>query len=143
LDKYAVRMGGGQNHRMGLYDMVLIKDNHIDGAGGIPEAVNRVRSQVSAEMQIEVEVKNLDELRMALELPIQRIMLDNMNLSEMREAVLITNGKIPLEASGNVNLSTIREIAETGVDYISVGALTHSAPVLDLSMRLSAVMTKA
>lgn len=136
LDKYAVRMGGGMNHRHGLYDMVLIKDNHIDGAGGIEAAVRSVREQLGSQVMIEVEVKNKEELLTALELPVQRIMLDNMSLESMKEAVRITNGKVPLEASGNVNLSTVRQIAETGVDYISVGALTHSAPVLDLSMRL-------
>ena len=136
LDKYAVRMGGGMNHRHGLYDMVLIKDNHIDGAGGIESAVRRVREQLGSQVMIEVEVKTQEELLTALHLPVQRIMLDNMSLESMTEAVRITDGKVPLEASGNVNLSTVRGIAETGVDYISVGALTHSAPVLDLSMRL-------
>jgi nicotinate-nucleotide pyrophosphorylase (carboxylating) len=136
LDKYAVRMGGGQNHRTGLFDMVLIKDNHIDGAGGIEPAVQRVRKMYGKQYQIEVEVKNLDELEQALRLQVDRIMLDNMDLETMRIAVLITNKRIPLEASGNVTLTSVRKIAETGVDYISSGALTHSAPVLDISMRL-------
>ena len=136
IDKYAVKMGGGQNHRMGLYDMVLIKDNHIDGAGGISEAVAGVREKFGAKYAIEVEVKDLEELREALALNPERIMLDNMSLEIMRTAVEMTNGKVALEASGNVSLKSVREIAETGVDFISVGALTHSAPVFDVSMRM-------
>ena len=136
LDKYAVRVGGGQNHRQGLYDMVLIKDNHIDGAGGITEAVERVRQHHADKYPIEIEVKNLAELEEALSLRPDRIMLDNMPLESMRRAVEITAGRVPLEASGNVTLETVRAIAETGVDFISVGALTHSAPVFDVSMRL-------
>jgi nicotinate-nucleotide pyrophosphorylase (carboxylating) len=133
LEKYAVRMGGAENHRIGLYDMILIKDNHIDAAGGITAAVNAARAY---DLPIEVEVKNEAELREALELVVDRIMLDNMSLEQIREAVAITAGYIPLEVSGNVSLETVRAIAETGVDYISVGALTHSAPILDLSMRV-------
>jgi nicotinate-nucleotide pyrophosphorylase (carboxylating) len=137
LDKYAVRMGGGQNHRMGLYDMALIKDNHIDGAGGIMAAVKRVRHQFGDQFPIEVEVKNLAELETALALDVDRIMLDNMDLTAMQAAVDRTAGRIPLEASGNVSLERIRDIAKTGVDYISIGALTHSVPVFDYSMRLA------
>jgi len=133
LEKYAVRMGGGQNHRMGLYDMVLIKDNHIDAAGGISNAVNAARS---AGLPIEVEVKNLDELREALTLGVDRILLDNMNLTQMQQAVTIAGGNVPLEASGNMTLNRVAAVAATGVNFISVGALTHSAPALDLSMRL-------
>jgi len=136
LDKYAVRMGGGQNHRAGLYDMVLIKDNHIDGAGGIEAAVRRVRELYDQDCLVEVEVKDLAELQTALQLPVDRIMLDNMSLDIMRQAVEMTAGRVGLEASGNVTLATVRAIAETGVDFISSGALTHSAPVLDISMRL-------
>jgi nicotinate-nucleotide pyrophosphorylase (carboxylating) len=136
IDKYAVRMGGGQNHRAGLYDMVLIKDNHIDGADGIRPAVEGVRSRYGSRYLVEVEVKDLAELRTALTLPVDRIMLDNMDLDTLRQAVEIAAGRIPLEASGNVTLATVRSIAETGVDFISSGALTHSAPVLDISMRL-------
>ena len=137
LEKYAVRTGGAQNHRMGLYDMVLIKDNHIDAAGSITNAVNHTRDYTAADgLLIEVEVKDLTELQEAIDLNVDRILLDNMSPEQMREAVRITAGKIPLEASGNVNLETVRSIAETGVDYISSGALTHSAPILDLSMRL-------
>lgn len=136
IDKYAVRMGGGQNHRSGLYDMVLIKDNHIDGANGIRPAVEGVRTRYGSRYLVEVEVKDLDELRTALALPVDRIMLDNMDLDTMRQAVEMAAGRVPLEASGNVTLATVRLIAETGVDFISSGSLTHSAPVLDISMRL-------
>ncbi len=137
LDKYAVRMGGGQNHRLGLYDMVLIKDNHIDGAGSISSAIQRVRRMHGSQYSIEVEVKTISELKEALALAPERIMLDNMSLEMMRQAVDITTGRVKLEASGNVSLETVRDIAETGVDFISVGALTHSAPVFDISMRLA------
>lgn len=133
LEKYAARMGGGQNHRMSLHDMMMVKDNHIDAAGGITAAVERARVGYP-DLPIEVEVRNLDELRESLALNLDRIMLDNMSLDEMREAVRITAGRVALEASGNVNLETVAAIAATGVDYISVGALTHSAPALDLSM---------
>jgi len=137
LEKYAVRCGGGQNHRVGLYDMVLIKDNHIDAAGGITTAVQSVRtSAVAAGLPIEVEVKNLDELREAVGLNVDRILLDNMTNASMREAVAITAGRTKLEASGNMSLERVAAVAATGVDFISVGALTHSAPALDLSMRL-------
>jgi len=134
LAKYAVRMGGGTNHRIGLYDMVLIKENHIQAAGSITEAVRRVRRHNGAGLPIEVEVRNLEELREALALEVDRIMLDNMSCEAMRQAVALVNGRVPLEASGNVTLATVREIAETGVDYISSGALTHSAKALDLSL---------
>jgi nicotinate-nucleotide pyrophosphorylase (carboxylating) len=138
LEKYAVRCGGGQNHRVGLYDMVLIKDNHIDAAGGITAAVQAVRgNSVAAGLAVEVEVKTLDELREALALNVDRILLDNMTDDQMREAVAITGGRTKLEASGNMSLERVPAVAATGVDYISVGALTHSAPALDLSMRLS------
>lgn len=136
LDKYAVKMGGGANHRLGLYDMALIKDNHIDGAGSITAAVNGVREKFGSRFPIEVEVKDLDELNEALALKPERILLDNMSLEMMREAVQITNGATKLEASGNVSLERVRAIAETGVDFISIGALTHSAPVFDVSMRM-------
>jgi nicotinate-nucleotide pyrophosphorylase (carboxylating) len=136
LDKYAVRIGGAQNHRSGLYDMALVKDNHIDGAGGIGPAVARLREKYGAGFPIEVEVKNLDELAEALRLNLARIMLDNMDTAALRRAVEVTAGRTPLEASGNVSLATVRAIAETGVDFISVGALTHSAPALDVSLRL-------
>jgi nicotinate-nucleotide pyrophosphorylase (carboxylating) len=117
--------------------MALVKDNHIDGAGGIGPAVERLRQKHGAAFPIEVEVKNLEELGEALRLNLARIMLDNMDTATMRRAVELTAGRTPLEASGNVSLATIRAIAETGVDYISIGALTHSAPALDVSLRLS------
>lgn len=135
LEKYAVRLGGGQNHRFGLYDMVLIKDNHIAAVGGITAAVEQARA-AHPDLPLEVEVKSLDELRAALTLDVDRIMLDNMSLEEMRTAVEIAAGRVPLEASGNVNLERVAAIAATGVDYISVGALTHSAPAFDLSMEV-------
>ncbi len=131
-DKLAVRRGGGQNHRFGLYDMVLIKDNHIAFAGSITEAVTRVRT-VARDLEIEVEVSSLEELQEALALGVRRILLDNMSLDMLRAAVRLTAGRAILEASGNVTLETVRAIAETGVDYISCGALTHSAKVFDLS----------
>jgi len=136
LDKYAVHCGGGQNHRTGLFDMVLIKDNHITGAGGITQAVQRVREMHNQRYAIEVEVKNLGELEEAISLKVDRIMLDNMDLEAMRRAVQVANGRVPLEASGNVNINSVRQIAETGVNFISVGALTHSAPTLDISMKI-------
>ncbi len=136
LDKWAVRLGGGQNHRMGLYDMVLIKDNHIAACGGITAAVERVRAHNSQSLLIEVEVKNLHELREALALKVDRIMLDNMGLDDMREAVRIAAGRVPLEASGGVNLQTVAAIAATGVDYISAGELTHSVRALDISLEV-------
>lgn len=136
LDKMAVRLGGGQNHRLGLYDMVLIKDNHIAAAGSITAAVQRVRSRNQAKLPVEVEIKNLEELREALELDVDRIMLDNMDLEQMRRAVALTDGQVELEASGGITLDNVVAIAKTGVDYISVGALTHSAPALDISLEV-------
>jgi nicotinate-nucleotide pyrophosphorylase (carboxylating) len=135
LEKYAVRMGGGKNHRMGLYDMVLIKDNHIKAAGSITKAVESARRQ-AGQLSVEVETSNLEEVREALDAKADIIMLDNMPLDTMREAVKIINGRAQVEASGNVTLETIRGIAETGVDLISSGALTHSAPAADISMKI-------
>ncbi len=136
LDKYAVRCGGGQNHRTGLFDMVLIKDNHISGAGGITAAVKRAREMYEKRFPIEVEVKNLVELDEAIKLGVDRIMLDNMDLETMRNAVQMVKGRMQVEASGNVSLLNVRQIADTGVDFISSGALTHSAPALDISMKI-------
>jgi nicotinate-nucleotide pyrophosphorylase (carboxylating) len=136
LEKYAVRMGGGRNHRMALFDMLLVKDNHIEAAGSVTAAVEQARDAYP-DLPLEVEVKDLDELTEALDLAVDRIMLDNMTLKQMREAVERAAGRVPLEASGNVNIARVAAIAETGVDYISVGALTHSAPALDLSMRVT------
>ncbi len=138
LDKWAVRLGGGQNHRVGLYDMALIKDNHIAAVGGITEAVHRVMAGDDRHRPIEVEVQNLEQLREALKQPIDRILLDNMTTTQMAEAVRIAAGRILLEASGNVNLQTVAGIAATGVDFISVGALTHSVKALDISLDIRA-----
>lgn len=140
LDKWAVRLGGGQNHRIGLYDMAMIKDNHIAAVGAIAKAVRRVREGDPRGRPIEVEVTTLEQLREALEQPIDRILLDNMSLDQMREAVQITAGRIPLEASGNVNLDTVAAIAATGVDFISSGALTHSVMALDISLDIQQTM---
>ncbi len=136
LDKWAVRLGGAQNHRTGLYDMVLIKDNHIAAAGGITQAVKRVRERIPRGILVEVEVKTLAELDEALALGVDRIMLDNMTLDDIREAVRRAQGRVKLEVSGGVSLSTVTKIAATGVDYISVGALTHSPQALDISLEL-------
>jgi nicotinate-nucleotide pyrophosphorylase (carboxylating) len=137
LDKWAVRLGGGQNHRFGLYDMAMIKDNHIAAVGGLAEAVLRVRAGDPRQRPIEVEVTNLDQLREAVELPVDRILLDNMTLEQMRAAARTAAGRIPLEASGNVTLDTVGAIAATGVDFISSGALTHSVKALDISLDLA------
>ncbi len=134
LEKYAVRCGGGANHRFGLDDAVLIKDNHVAACGGVGEAVRRARSSVGHMVKIEVEVDTLDQLREALAERPDIVMLDNFNLDDLREAVRIADRRVVLEASGGVNLRTVRAIAETGVDLISVGALTHSAPVLDIGL---------
>jgi nicotinate-nucleotide pyrophosphorylase (carboxylating) len=132
VDKLAVARGGGQNHRFGLHDMILIKDNHIDYASSITEAVRRARAAAHA-LEIEVEARTLKDVQEALDIHVGRILLDNMALEQMAEAVKITAGRAKLEASGNVTLATVRRIAETGVDYISIGALTHSARVFDVS----------
>ncbi len=133
LEKYAVKIGGGRNHRLGLFDGVIIKDNHIMAAGGIIPAVKKVRSLIPLTVKIEVEVENLEQLKEALEAGADIIMLDNMDTDTMRRAVLITNGKALLEASGGINENTIAAVAQTGVDFISSGALTHSAVSLDIS----------
>jgi nicotinate-nucleotide pyrophosphorylase (carboxylating) len=136
LDKLAVRLGGAHNHRTGLYDMVLIKDNHIEAAGGIGAAVARVRA-ASISLPIEIEVTNLTQLDEALALGVDRIMLDNMSLEQMRAAVERTAGRVELEASGGITLDTIADVAATGVDCISVGALTHSVQALDISLEIT------
>ncbi len=135
MEKYAVREGGGQNHRFGLYDGILIKDNHILAAGGISNAVKRARG-AHPFMKIEVEAENLKEALEAVEAGASIVMLDNMSLDEMREAVREIKGRVELEASGGVTIDTVRAIAECGVNYISVGALTHSAATADLSLEL-------
>ncbi|MBW3533844.1 MAG: carboxylating nicotinate-nucleotide diphosphorylase [Gemmatimonadetes bacterium] len=142
LEKAAVRAGGGTNHRMGLHDMVLVKENHIEAAGGLEAAVERVREANDDGLPVEVEVRTLEELERALELGLDRVLLDNMDVPTLREAVAragrVGQGRPRLEASGNVTLDTVRAVAETGVDLISVGALTHSAPGADLSLRVEA-----
>ena len=134
-EKAAVHFGGGTNHRIGLFDEILIKENHAAAAGGVGEAVRRARA-ARPDLPLEVEVRTLDELEEALEAGAPRIMLDNMDLATMREAVQRTAGRASLEASGGMTLTRLREIAETGIDFISIGALTHSAPALDLSLIL-------
>jgi len=135
FDKQAVRDGGGKNHRFGLFDMFLIKDNHIAATGSITKSIEAAR-KCNAKLLIEVEVKNHNELKEALMQKPDRIMLDNMNIEQIRNAVKFVAGKIPLEVSGGVNLTTVSEIAKTGVDYISVGALTHSVKALDISLEI-------
>ena len=134
LDKYAVKIGGGLNHRLGLYGGVMIKDNHIKAAGGILKAVKMISSHVPPTLKIEVEVKNLGEVEEALSSGVDIIMLGNMNVGDMKRAVSIINGRALIEASGNVTLANVRDIAETGVDFISVGAITHSVPAADISL---------
>jgi nicotinate-nucleotide pyrophosphorylase (carboxylating) len=133
--KYAVSCGGCHNHRMGLYDAYLIKENHIAACGGIAAAVTTARKNAPGK-PVEVEVENLDELRQALDTTCDRVMLDNFSLAQMREAVTLNNGQVELEASGNVTEFTLRSIAETGVDFISIGALTKDCKAMDLSLRL-------
>ena len=132
MEKYAVRTGGGYNHRENLTVMALIKENHISAAGSIKEAVTKVRAR--SKVPIEVEVKNMNELKETIKLDVDRIMLDNWGLESTREAVLLVNKKVPLEASGNMTVERVRAVAQTGVDFISVGALTHSFQALDMSL---------
>ena len=137
IEKAAVRAGGAFNHRMSLYDGVIIKDNHIAAAGGIKNAVKAVRTRISHLMKIEVETTNMEEVKEALEAGAEVIMLDNMGIDEMKQAVSYINGRAIVEASGNVTLENLKEIAATGVDIISSGAITHQAKAMDLSMRIS------
>jgi nicotinate-nucleotide pyrophosphorylase (carboxylating) len=146
LEKYAVACGGGQNHRMGLWDMVLIKDNHIEAAGGVASAIRKVKEADHGRVRIEVEVQNLAQLEEAVAEEPDVVMLDNMKPERMAEACRLAfshpardRGKLRLEASGNVSLDNVREIAQCGVDFISVGAVTHSAPAFDFSLKLKAV----
>lgn len=134
LEKYAVRCGGGVNHRFGLDDAILIKDNHVAACGGVGEAVRRARAHAGHLVKVEVEVDGLDQLDEALKHGPDVVMLDNFSLDDLKTAVRLAKGRAVLEASGGVNLTTVRAIAETGVDVISVGALTHSAPVLDIGL---------
>lgn len=136
LDKYAVRMGGASNHRFGLYDMVMIKNNHIQVAGGIKKAVEAIRSKIPKNIQIEVETSTLSQVQEALDAGVDIIMLDNMTSGMMKEAVKLINKRAKIEASGNMTLKRIHKVAATGVDYISIGALTHSVKALDISQRI-------
>lgn len=136
LQKYAVRIGGGLNHRLGLYDAVLIKDNHIKSVGGVRKVLEKARAGLPSGTPVEIEVENLEELSEALELGAETIMLDNWPLSELKGAVKVVARRAKLEASGGVTLETVKDIAATGVDFISVGELTHSAPALDFSLEL-------
>ncbi len=139
LDKHAVRMGGGVNHRIGLFDMILIKDNHIDFAGGITNAINRAKSYLdskSSDLKIEVEVRNLKDIKEALDVGgVDRILIDNFSVDETKKALALIGGKVETESSGGISLDNIRDYAECGVDYISVGALTHQVKSLDLSLK--------
>jgi nicotinate-nucleotide pyrophosphorylase (carboxylating) len=134
FEKYAVRCGGGMNHRFGLYDAVLVKDNHIAAAGGLASALQKLRARVGHLVRIEVEVDTLDQLEDALNFPIDAVLLDNMDVETLKKAVALVNGRVVTEASGGVTLENVGEIAKTGVDLISVGALTHSARSLDSSL---------
>ncbi len=136
IDKMAIKIGGGYNHRMGLYDMILIKDNHINAVGGPEEAIRIAKEKVHNQYMIEIEVKSIEELKTIIPFKPDKIMLDNMDIKDIKKAVSLTEGKIPLEASGNINLNTAKKIAETGVDYISVGRLTNSTKSLDISFLL-------
>lgn len=137
LQKYAVTVGGGRNHRYNLSDAAMLKDNHIDAGGGITNAVSKLRSRLGHMTKIEVEVRNLDELREALSVNADVIMLDNMSPKLMSEAVKIADGKAVLEASGGITSDTIRAVAESGVDIISIGALTHSVKAFDISLKIA------
>lgn len=137
LERYAVRAGGGQNYRSGLFDLVLIKDNHVAASGSVTKAVERARAAYGSRYPVVVEVGSLKELDEALELDVDRIMLDNFSIEDIRKAVAAAKGKVPLEASGGMRLETIGVVAATGVNYISVGALTHAAPALDISFSVT------
>ncbi len=136
LEKYAVRIGGAANHRMGLFDGVLIKDNHIAACGGIPQAIERIRRRASHLLKVEVEAADLAQVRQALAAGADVIMLDNMDLDQIRQAVAVIDGRAIVEVSGKVTIDRLVALADTGVDIISVGALTHSAPAVDISMRI-------
>lgn len=143
LEKYAVRMGGAHNHRMGLYDGVLIKDNHIAACGGIIKAVDRIRANVSHFVKIEVEVSDMSQVKEAMDAGADVIMLDNMNIQKIKKAVAFINGKAVVEVSGGITKKRLKPLADTGVDIISVGALTHSARCVDISMSISPLVRNA
>ncbi|MBQ5398764.1 MAG: carboxylating nicotinate-nucleotide diphosphorylase [Ruminococcus sp.] len=136
IEKYAVTVGGGKNHRYNLSDCAMLKDNHVDAGGGITNAVTKLRKKLGHTVKIELEVRNLDELREALSVDVDIIMLDNMSCEDMKKAVEITNGKAKLEASGGITAETLRAVAETGVDIISMGAVTHSVKAFDISLKI-------
>ncbi|MBL7180641.1 MAG: carboxylating nicotinate-nucleotide diphosphorylase [Pseudomonadota bacterium] len=138
LEKYAVRVGGAYNHRMGLYDGVLIKDNHVAVCGGVKNAIERIRKHATHLLKIEVEVSDLDQLKEALDAAADVIMLDNMDIHQIREALKLIGGKAAVEVSGGITQSSLKQLADAGVDIISVGALTHAARCMDLSMRIEA-----
>lgn len=138
LDKIAVKAGGGENHRIGLFDMIMLKDNHIDFAGGIPQAVNSAKEYLcknNKNLKIEVETRSFKDIKQCLEIGVDRIMLDNFSIEETREAVMLINNKCETESSGGITLETLRKYAECGVDYISVGALTHQIKSIDMSLK--------
>ena len=139
FEKYAVKCGGGTNHRFGLYDQVLIKDNHIEAAGSITNAMNHVRKNVNQDKKLEIEVKNLKEVKEAINNEADIIMLDNMSIETIKKSIPLINGKSKIEISGGVTYDKLAEISTTGADYVSVGALTHSAPAVDISMKITSL----
>ena len=139
FEKYAVKCGGGTNHRFGLYDQVLIKDNHIEAAGSITNAMNHVRKNVNQDKKLEIEVKNLKEVKEAINNEADIIMLDNMSVETIKKSISLINGKSKIEISGGVTYDKLAEISKTGADYVSVGALTHSAPAVDISMKITSL----
>ncbi len=134
-EKYAVKCGGGHNHRVGLFDMVLIKDNHIDSAGSITRAVEKIRDRYGDQFLVEIETRNLQEVKEALVCDVDRIMLDNMDNATMKKAIEICKGEVELEASGNINLNRVKKIGNLGLDYISIGELTHTVKAFDFSLK--------
>ena len=142
LEKYAVKVGGGYNHRFGLFDGVLIKENHIAVAGGIKQAMTRAKAKAPRSLRVEIEVKDLDEVRTALEAGADILLLDNMDPDTMLKAVAMVKKKTLLEASGNINKDTVEDVAKTGVDFISMGALTHSAPARDFSLEIVSIVKR-
>jgi len=139
FEKYAVKCGGGINHRFGLYDQVLIKDNHIEAAGSISNAINYVRNNITQNKKLEIEVKNLEEVEEAINNKPDIIMLDNMSFETIKKSVSLINGKSKIEISGGITYEKLAEISRTGADYVSVGALTHSAPAVDISMKITSI----
>ena len=139
FEKYAVKCGGGTNHRFGLYDQVLIKDNHIEAAGSITNAMNHVRKNVNQDKKLEIEVKNLKEVKEAINNEADIIMLDNMSMETIKKSISLINGKSKIEISGGVTYDKLAEISKTGADYVSVGALTHSAPAVDIRMKITSL----